>query len=44
MSVNYASRIINDDSRAMLQIVTSLTDISRGAIYNCNVFTVQATE
>ncbi len=43
MSVNDTSRIIIDDSRAMLQIVASLTDDSRGIIYTRNVFIVQAT-
>jgi hypothetical protein len=38
MSVNDASRIVIDDSRAMLQIVASLTDDSGGVIYDCNVF------
>ncbi len=28
----------------MLQIVASLTDDSRGVIYNCNVFIVQAAD
>ncbi len=32
-----------DDSRVMLQILASLTDYSRGIIYNCNMFIVQAT-
>jgi hypothetical protein len=44
MSENDAPRIIIDDSRVMLQIVTSLTDNYRGVIYNCNKFTVQATD
>ncbi len=43
MSVNDASRIIIDDSRVKLQIVASLIDDSRGVIYNCNMFIVQAT-
>ncbi len=43
MSVNDASRITIDDSRLMLQIVTSLTDNSRCVIYNHNVFIVLAT-
>jgi hypothetical protein len=34
MSVNDASRIIIDDSRVMPIIVASLTDDSRGAIYD----------
>jgi hypothetical protein len=44
MSENDASRIKIDDSRVMLQIVPSLSDNSRGIIYNCNVFIGQATE
>ncbi len=32
-----------DDSRVMLQIAASLTNDYRGVIYNCNVFTAQAT-
>ncbi len=43
MSVNDASNIVIDDSRVTLQIVASLTDNSRGVIYYCNVFIVQAT-
>ncbi len=43
MSKNDAYRIIIDDSRAMLQIVASLTDNFRGVIYNRNMFIVQAT-
>jgi hypothetical protein len=43
MSVNDASRVIIDNSRVMFQIVASLTDGSRGIIYNCNMFIVQAT-
>ncbi len=42
MSVNDASRIIIDYSRVMLQIVASLTDNSRGVIYDHNMFIVQA--
>jgi hypothetical protein len=44
MTVNDASKIVIDNSRVMLQIVASLTDDSRGVIYNCNMFKVQATE
>ncbi len=44
MSVNDASRIIMENSTVMLQIVVSFTDDSRGVIYNCNVFIVQAIE
>jgi len=43
MSVNDACRIIIDDSRVMLQIVASLTNNTRGVIYDCNMFTAQAT-
>jgi hypothetical protein len=43
MSVNDASRIIIDDSKVMLQIVASFTDNSRGVIYNCKMFIVQAS-
>ncbi len=43
MSVNDASRMINDDSRVTLQIVAQLTDDSRDIIYDWNMFTVQAT-
>ncbi len=37
MSVNDASRIVIDDFRVMLQIVASLTDNSRGIIYDNNI-------
>jgi hypothetical protein len=43
MSVNGVSRIVNEDFRVTLQIVVSLTDDSRGIIYNHNMFIVQAT-
>jgi hypothetical protein len=43
MSVNDTSKIIIDDCRVMLQIVASLIDESKGIIYNCNMFIVQAT-
>ena len=36
-------RGIMDDSGVMLQIVASLTDDSRGVIYNHNMFTIQGT-
>jgi hypothetical protein len=42
MSVNDASMIIIDDSTVMLPIVASLTDDSKGVIYNCNMFIVLA--
>ncbi len=38
MSVNDATRILIDTSRVTLQIVASLTDNSRGAIYDHNMF------
>jgi hypothetical protein len=44
MSVSDASMFVIDDSRVMLPIVASLTDDSRGVIYNCNMFIVQAAE
>ncbi len=44
MSVNDTSRIVSDNFRMMLQIVASLTDDSRGIIYDCNMFIVQATD
>jgi hypothetical protein len=44
MSVNDASRIVINDSWVMLQIVASVRDNSRGAIYNRNMFTVQEME
>ena len=43
MSVNDACRIVIDDSRVMLQIVASLTDDSGVVIYDCDIFTIQAT-
>ncbi len=42
MSVNDASRIIIGNSRVMIEIVASLSDDSRGVIYDCNLFIVQA--
>jgi hypothetical protein len=42
MSINDASRIIIDSSRVTLPIVASLTDDSRGGIYNHNMFIVPA--
>ncbi len=44
MSVNDATRIIIGDSRVMLQIVGSLIDDSKGAIYDCNMFIVRAID
>jgi hypothetical protein len=43
MNVNDASRIVIDDFRVTLLIGASLTDNSRGAIYNHYMFVVQAT-
>ncbi len=43
MSENDAPRIVIDYSRVMLQIVALVTDDSRGIIYDCNMFIVQAT-
>ncbi len=43
MSENDASKIIIDDSRVMLQIVASLSDNSRGVIYDCIMFIVLFT-
>ncbi len=44
MSVNDASRIVIDDSKVTLQIVASLTDDSRGSMYDDrNMFIVQPT-
>ncbi len=43
MSVKDTSGIVFDDSRVMLQIVVSLSDDSRGIIYDCNMFILQAT-
>ncbi len=43
MSMHDASRNVIDDSRVKLKIVASLTDVSRGANYNCKMFIVQAT-
>ncbi len=43
MNVNDASRIVIEGSRVMLQIVASLTDDSRGIVYNNIMFIVQAT-
>jgi hypothetical protein len=35
--------IINDDSRAINKLETSLTDDARVVIYDCHLFIVQAT-
>ncbi len=43
MSVNDASRIVIYDSRVMLQFGASLAVNSRGNIYTCNMFIVNAT-
>ena len=44
MSVNDASRIVIDNSRVMLQIVTSITGDSRGIVNKHSMFILQATE
>ncbi len=44
MSINDTSRIIIDEPRVMLKIVVSLTDNSRGIIYDRNMFIVQGTD
>jgi hypothetical protein len=44
MSVNDATRIVIDNSRVTLEIATSLTDNSRGVIYNRIMFKAQATD
>ncbi len=44
MSENDTSRIVIDNSRVMIQIVASLTDNSRGVIYDPSMFIVQTTE
>jgi hypothetical protein len=44
MSVNDAFRIVIYDSRVALQIVTSLTDICRGVIYDHKMFIVHAID
>ncbi len=36
--------IINDDSRVINKLETSLTDDARVVIYECNMFIVQATD
>ncbi len=36
--------IIDDDSRVVNKLETSLTDDARVIIYNCHMFIVQATE
>jgi hypothetical protein len=38
------SKVIIDDSIVTLQFVASLTDDSRGVIYDCNIFIIQATD
>ncbi len=43
MSVNSTFGIIIDNSRVMIQTEESLTDDSRGIIYDCNMFIVQTT-
>jgi hypothetical protein len=43
MSVNGTSGIVIDNSGVMIQTVAPLTDNSRGIIYYCNMFIVEAT-
>ncbi len=43
MSVNDTSKIAIDSSRVMFQTVVSLTDDSRGVIYDHDMFIEQAT-
>jgi len=43
MSENDASRIVIEDSRVPLQIVATLTDNSRGIIYDNIMFIVHTT-
>jgi len=43
MSVNDDSRIVIDDSRAIIHYVVSLIDDPRGIIYDYNMLIVQAT-
>jgi hypothetical protein len=43
MNKNFASRIVIDNYRVMLQIVESLTDDCRCIIYDRNMFIVQVT-
>jgi hypothetical protein len=40
--INYASRAVNYVPRVMLQIVVSITEDSRGIIYDHNMFIVEA--
>jgi hypothetical protein len=35
--------IVNDDSRVINKLETSLTDVARVVIYDCHMFIVQAT-
>ncbi len=35
--------VINDDSRVVTKLATSLTDDARVVIYNCHMFIVQYT-
>jgi hypothetical protein len=43
MSVNDAFTIVTDESKVTLQIRASLTEDSRGVIYNRNLFIAQVT-
>ncbi len=42
--MNYAPRLVDYSPRVMLQLMASLTDDSRGAIYDLNIFIVQAPD
>ncbi len=44
MSVNDASRVEIEDFKVTLQIVAPLNDDSRGIMYDCNMFIVEATD
>jgi hypothetical protein len=44
MSENDTTKTMIDKSRVMVQIVASLTDDSRGIIYNSNMVILQATD
>jgi hypothetical protein len=43
MHVNNAFRIVIDESRVVFKILVSLTDDSRGIIYDHNMFIAQTT-
>jgi hypothetical protein len=44
MSEKNAPRIVIDDSRVTIQILVSLTDDTRNAIYNHNMFILKTTD